>query len=78
MPALGPSSMKNNRSPLLTKHGNVQSNGLLYPIKKQNGEQNEDVNTKSFENKEGREEAEFIKGKKCIKCGYSSVKVAKI
>ena len=31
-----------------------------------------------FENKEElREELQFIKGKKCVKCGYSSVKVEK-
>ena len=40
---------------------------------------NHDIKTAKYDAKdEHREERQYIKGKKCIKCGYSSVKVSKL
>ena len=62
------------------KHHNVQSvrHSNAFTVKKDCQESNLHLQPNGFGNKEEtREELQFIKGKKCIKCGYSSVKVEK-
>ena len=68
----------NSRSPLSRRSNNNQSvPDIETPLHKiVAAEPNFMVKKENLENKgEKREELEFIKGKKCIKCGYSSVKV---
>ena len=47
--------------------------------KKELGTYHNDIKIEKHDAKdEHREERQYIKGKKCIKCGYSSVKVSKL
>ena len=74
---LGPSITKSNRSPLNSRH-NTQTINVndYFPNNIDRNGSDISINKQCFGNKdEHREEMEFIKGKKCIKCGYSSVKV---
>jgi hypothetical protein len=74
---LGPSINKSNRSPLNSRH-NTQTTNLSGYFSNNIVHKGSDMSVKThcFGNKdEDREEMQFIKGKKCIKCGYSSVKV---
>ena len=77
---LGPSVNKSNRSPFNSRH-NTQTlnlNGYI-PSHIDHKRSDMSVKTQFLANKdEHREELQFIKGKKCIKCGYSSVKVSNI
>ena len=75
---------RDNRSPLHNKNiidNNLQRNLAVSSVvkdKKELGTYNNDIKTAKYDAKdEHREERQYIKGKKCIKCGYSSVKVSK-
>ena len=75
-PVLRPLSNENSRSPLSRRSNNIQPLPEIRstPTKLEQptiNTKNENTDNKS----EKREELDFIKGKKCIKCGYSSVKV---
>ena len=76
---------RDNRSPLHNKNitaNNLQQNlavSLIVKDKKELGNYQNDIKTAKYDSKdEHREERQYIKGKKCIKCGYSSVKVSKL
>ena len=75
---------RDKRSPLHNK--NITANDLQQNLavssvvkdKKELGTYINDIKTAKYDAKdEHREERQYIKGKKCIKCGYSSVKVSK-
>ena len=75
---------RDKRSPLHNKNitaNNLQQNLAVSSVVKDNKELNpyhNDIKTAKYDAKdEHREERQYIKGKKCIKCGYSSVKVSK-
>ena len=74
---LGPYINKSNRSPLNSRHNTQMTNvNGYFPKNIDRNVSDMSVKTQYFGNKdEHREEMQFIKGKKCIKCGYSSVKV---
>ena len=76
---------RNNRSPLHNKNiiaNNLQQNLAVSSVvkdKKEFGTYHNDIKIEKYDAKdEHREERQYIKGKKCIKCGYSSVKVSKL
>ena len=75
---------RDNRSPLHNKNitaNNLQQNLAVSSVvkdKKELRNYNNDIKTAKYDAKdEHREERQYIKGKKCIKCGYTSVKVYK-
>ena len=75
---------RDNRSPLQNKNiiaSNLQQNSAVSTVvkdKKELRNYNNDIKTAKYDAKdEHREERQYIKGKKCIKCGYTSVKVYK-
>ena len=77
---LGPSGNKNNRSPFNSRH-NTQTINLNGYIPNNIDRKGSDMSVKTqflASKDEHREEMQYIKGKKCIKCGYSSVKVSNI
>ena len=69
-----------NRSPLNNKQTNFRSKSLdtvLPSAKKQQISKNQLKARHVGEKDWSREELTFIKGKKCVKCGYKSAKVSK-
>ena len=75
-PVLRPLSNENSRSPLSRRSNNIQSIPEIRTTPTKLEQPNIITKKENIDNKgEKREELEFIKGKKCIKCGYSSIKV---
>ena len=67
-----------NRSPLNDKQINFQPSSLnnVFAMAKEHQLSKMHLKTNHGGEKEGsRQELKFIKGKKCVKCGYTSVKV---
>ena len=77
-PGLRPLNSENSRSPLSRRSNNIQSLPEIRSTQTKIDLPNIIGKKENTDNKnEKRGELEFIKGKKCIKCGYSSVKVVK-
>ena len=76
-PILKSLNQENFRSPLSRRSDNIDEHAEIgtSPIKPKHAQPNLIIKKDNSENKKKREELEFIKGKKCVKCGYSSVKV---
>ena len=75
-PVLRPINKENSRSPLSRRCNNIQSIPEIRSTPPKIEQPIIIAKKENTDNKsEKREELEFIKGKKCIKCGYSSVKV---
>ena len=67
---------ENSRSPLSRRSNDIQTIPESCSPSAKTKQPNLIVKKENTEYKvEKREELEFIKGKKCVKCGYTSVKV---